>query len=447
MDRNRPLQYFDVNFDVSNPVTRYTKGFYQYGAPLAGFNDYIEQTNVNEQDAQYQLWWAQKRFRALYPEGMSDLWPTGQPTLLNTKLLLSEILLVLIGDGLRAIAPIILVTLIVWMQTGSLFIALVTIVEIILSLTASIFVTSFLLQIKWVSFQCALALYIVLAIGADDVFVFMDAYKQSFYKGADVNQSLAHRMSWVYRRAGLAMLITSLTTCSAFVASALSSPIPELQNFGIFAACVILLDYLLVMTFLCANCIIFHNYFEMKPGLCCACCDGCFATWRCAKGGCAQLCKFSGLVNTTTEAKEGKSEDAAKPLGVVFFEDTFPFNLVVKNVHTRVTSMCMCLALLVAATVSATGIEAQTSTEDFLPEDNPFQRYQTVQANFASSNFDRTVEVIQTFELRTQTFELQRARVCSRRLASIGLETSSPRVCSLSTLARSDQLCVGLQGA
>ena len=52
------------------------------------------------------------------------------------------------------------------------------------------------------------------------------------------------------------MLITSMTTAAAFCATAITSPIPELQNFGIFAAVVILIDYALVMTFLCAVVII-----------------------------------------------------------------------------------------------------------------------------------------------------------------------------------------------
>ena len=43
-----------------------------------------------------------------------------------------------------------------------------------------------MLQIKWVAFEQFLALYIILAIGADDVFVFMDAWKQSFYAGPKV---------------------------------------------------------------------------------------------------------------------------------------------------------------------------------------------------------------------------------------------------------------------
>ena len=395
-------QYFDSGFNVSNPVTKHAKGFYSYGAPLKGWDNYVEQTAKDEQDANYARWWTTTKMRDLYPEGKKGeaLWPTGIPSLLNTQLLLSEILLVLVGDGLKAILPCFLVTLIVWLQTGSLLIAVVTITEILLSISTAIFVTSAIFQIKWLSFQVFLALYIVLAIGADDVFVFMDAYKQSFYKGAEVNQSLLHRMSWVYRRAGLAMLITSLTTCSAFIASSVSSPIPELQNFGIFAACVIAIDYILVMTFLCANSILFHNWFEMKPGLCCACCDDCLVkkdAWKCSKGGCTALCAFDKAhtidLRSTGVAAAGKAEETAKSRGVRFFEDEFPFNVVVKKLSTRLVSMAVCVIFLIAMLVSAGNIKPQTDTEQFLPDNHPFQRNADVNNEFDASNSDSTVAI------------------------------------------------------
>ena len=50
-----------------------------------------------------------------------------------------------------------------------------------------------------------------------------------------------------------------------------------------------------VMTFLCANSIVFHNWLEMKPGLCCACCDdSCVPkdTYKCTAGGCERMCAF-----------------------------------------------------------------------------------------------------------------------------------------------------------
>ena len=58
------------------------------------------------------------------------------------------------------------------------------------------------------------------------------------------------RFSWVYRKSGLAMLITSLTTCSAFLCC-FGTPLPDTQAFGIFAAAVIAADYVFVMTMFC----------------------------------------------------------------------------------------------------------------------------------------------------------------------------------------------------
>ena len=49
-----------------------------------------------------------------------------------------------------------------------------------------------------------------------DIFVFMDAYVQSQFKGPNVNRDMETRFSWVYRKSALAMLISS-TTGGAFL--------------------------------------------------------------------------------------------------------------------------------------------------------------------------------------------------------------------------------------
>lgn len=64
----------------------------------------------------------------------------------------------------------------------------------------------------------------------------MDAYKQSQYH-PEILVDLETRMSWVYRRTGTAMAITSATTCAAFLCT-LITPLASLQSFGIFAAVV-----------------------------------------------------------------------------------------------------------------------------------------------------------------------------------------------------------------
>lgn len=64
----------------------------------------------------------------------------------------------------------------------------------------------------------------------------MDAYKQSAYH-PELLVDLETRMSWVYRRTGFAMAITSATTCAAFLCT-LITPLTSIQSFGIFAAVV-----------------------------------------------------------------------------------------------------------------------------------------------------------------------------------------------------------------
>ena len=134
----------------------------------------------------------------------------------------------------------------------------------------------------------------------------------------------------------------------------------------------------------------------MKPGLCCACCDDCVCKDnKCSKGGCTKLCSFvpADLVTTTVLAQEGKAEEVTKSFLVRFFEDAFPFNWICKRPATRAVSILLCLIALVLGIASAAGITAQTSTENFLPADHPFQRYSEVNNNFETSNFDSTVEI------------------------------------------------------
>ena len=49
--------------------------------------------------------------------------------------------------------------------------------------------------------------------------------------------------------------------------------------------------------------------------------------------------------------------------------------------------------LFIPFLISTTQIEPQTSAENFLPEDHPFQRFFTAQNAFISSREDETVEM------------------------------------------------------
>merc|ERR1712149_170416 len=138
--------------------------------------------------------------------------------------------------------------------------------EILLTLPIAFVLYRVVLGLKYFDALNSMALFVVLAIGADDIFVLMDAYKQSLYHGV-VCKDLKTRMTWVYRRATSAMFVTSFTTMAAFVASA-TSPLVDVQSFGIFAACAILVDFVLVITWFPACLVFYHNNLESR-GCCC----------------------------------------------------------------------------------------------------------------------------------------------------------------------------------
>ena len=176
----------------------------------------------------------------------------------------------LLTDGLKAWFSFWAVFFYLRLMIGSWFLATVGMIEIFMSLPLAWFFFSYVLQIKYFSYLNVLCIFIVMAIGADDIFVFMDAYQQSAHKGEEVLKSLETRITWVYRRAGHAMAITSATTCCAFLSTTLTSPIAGTRSFGTFAAFVIFFDYILVMTLYCTAVVIYHDRFENKNG-CCNC--------------------------------------------------------------------------------------------------------------------------------------------------------------------------------
>jgi len=115
-----------------------------------------------------------------------------------------------------------------FVNTSSWFLAFVGLFEIFFSIPIAWFIFTVVFRIKYFATLNALALFVVAAIGADDIFIFMDAYKQSQYH-LDILTDLETRMSWVYRRTGTAMAITSATTCAAFLY--VNNPIDIYQEF------------------------------------------------------------------------------------------------------------------------------------------------------------------------------------------------------------------------
>ena len=126
----------------------------------------------------------------------------------------------------------------------SFFLAFMAIVLIILSFPLSMLVSEGILGVTFFSSLHMLVIFIVLGIAADDVFVLIDAWRQSehilIFEG-----DIQKRMNYTVRRAARAMAVTSSTTAVAFFAN-FFSPIMPIKSFGLFAGIIIPMNYMLV---------------------------------------------------------------------------------------------------------------------------------------------------------------------------------------------------------
>merc|ERR1719201_2385060 len=105
-------------------------------------------------------------------------------------------------------------------HTGSYFLALMGIFQIFFSLPVSLFFYRIVFQISYFSQLHILVLFLVLGVGADDIFVLVDAWKQSIDELDDKDkeesengykyESPEHeRLAFAFKRASLAVFNTS----------------------------------------------------------------------------------------------------------------------------------------------------------------------------------------------------------------------------------------------
>jgi hypothetical protein len=155
----------------------------------------------------------------------------------------------LLGDTTYAAGAVGFVFLLMLLQTRSLIITVCGFVHILLSLPVGQFFYGIVLGIDWISFLQALPLFIIMGIGADDVFVFLDAWRRSTVDNPSFRDpnKLEERLTHVMEHSVKAMSITSVTTAAAFSAICLS-PVAPLRTLGIFSGLVVLSNFALCIT-------------------------------------------------------------------------------------------------------------------------------------------------------------------------------------------------------
>lgn len=163
----------------------------------------------------------------------------------------------LIRDSLWFSVAIIVIFLIIWLYTTSLFLTIMTILCIFLALEISYFLYTFIFKISFFPFMNLLTIVIMIGVGADDMFIYCKVW--SLAKSEKNVGTLEKIISDALRHASLPMFVTSLTTAAAFYANFITN-ITALESFAIYAGTTIIVNFVLMITWLPAVFVIYEKW-------------------------------------------------------------------------------------------------------------------------------------------------------------------------------------------
>ncbi|QDZ19396.1 SSD domain-containing protein [Chloropicon primus] len=158
-----------------------------------------------------------------------------------TDLLIDD---VLSEDMIMACAATAIILFLIWFHTRSVFMAFVGVIQVALSFPSAYFAYKLLLGFSFFPFLNFLAMFVVMGIGADDIFVLFDKFEQA---AQSMPGASAYDLACVaIPQASYAMLLTSLTTAGAFFSTAIT-PVAPIRMFAVFLGMMTVFDYLFVI--------------------------------------------------------------------------------------------------------------------------------------------------------------------------------------------------------
>ena len=178
----------------------------------------------------------------------------------------------LVTDMSLALGSALVTGLAILVHTRSMWLTVMGLLQIIFSFPLAYFVYSLVAQLEFFPFLNFIGVFVVFAIGADDIFVAVDKWKNArlAYKNASAEQIAAIALP----DAAEAMFLTSITTAVAFFGSAIC-PVAPLKLFAVFNGLLIMYDYFLCVFLIFPSIVLYdkwvrggsHNWF-----ISCHCC-------------------------------------------------------------------------------------------------------------------------------------------------------------------------------
>eukprot|EP01084_Bolivina_argentea_P181575 313584_1 len=224
--------FFDFDFDLVNVKSKYLASVYPFGY-------------MNENETREDLEEFVKSFKDYFNNYLpvditNDIGIAFSDS--SGEIIDDEILEYFHSDLHFAIISLILTFILAYCYIRSLFLTLFGLISILSSFIPCFTIINILYGDSF-NFIGLISVWIILGIGCDDIFVFISSYRRSSIYLSDIK-----RMSFAFREAGTAMLVTSVTTAFSFYSLCFSkiSPVPE---FGFLVGTLVIINYFLVMTF------------------------------------------------------------------------------------------------------------------------------------------------------------------------------------------------------
>ncbi|GFS18482.1 patched domain-containing 2 [Elysia marginata] len=197
-----------------------------FGAPLAGYS--CIGTEKKDQDKKF------KDFVVTYIDLLSKA-STDKVQVLygGNEIFDYEVATTFWGDVHLAMVSLIAIFVLMLVLSLSLYLTVLGVVVISLSFPMSLFFYRVVFGINALGILNGAAAFVIIGIGVDDVFVFVNIYRQASHM-----KDPAARIMYTLRTAGVATFFTSFTTAAAFAAN-LASAIPAVYEFGLFMSLIV----------------------------------------------------------------------------------------------------------------------------------------------------------------------------------------------------------------
>lgn len=283
--------FFDNKFSAANPVSPYLRSMFPMGMPLPddgtgkpfeGDDDRVEEQRLAFDGLVEDF---REYVRANPEQGPLEVFIFGFRILQYEFQTVANEDLTWIGGSIVFVLGYLL------FHTGSTFIAVTSLLMILMSLPLGLVVYKGILGIGFFQSLHNLAIFVMLGVGADNVFVFVDAWNQ-----APAGISMEARVEYTWRRAAKATFVTSFTTMAAFMATATGDIMP-ISSFGSFAASMVVCNYLMDILLLPATIVAWERSVRGRERCCCS--------RRRSPSKAAGGEPAEGLEMTATKAEEG----------------------------------------------------------------------------------------------------------------------------------------------